>query len=44
MILAIIEAKGADFSFWNSDGTVNAQVNEAAQQVRERYRNIESNY
>lgn len=44
MVVVIIEIKGADFNFLNADGSVNANINEAARQVRERYRAIENNY
>ncbi|WP_372356251.1 Shedu anti-phage system protein SduA domain-containing protein [Xanthomonas sp. NCPPB 3443] len=44
MVVVIIEVKGADFNFLNSDNSVNANINEAARQVRERFRVIESNY
>jgi hypothetical protein len=44
MEVVILEIKGADFNFLNSDGTINANINEAAQQVRERFGHIEDNY
>jgi len=44
MVVVIIEVKGADFNFMNADGSINANINEAARQVRERYRTIENNY
>ncbi|MFP3709678.1 Shedu immune nuclease family protein [Paraburkholderia sp. SIMBA_009] len=44
MEVVIVEIKGADFNFLNSDGTINANINEAAQQVRERFGHIEDNY
>lgn len=44
MLVVIIEIKGANFNFLNVDGSVNANINEAARQVRERYRAIENNY
>lgn len=44
MDVVLIEIKGADFSFINADGRVHADINEAAQQIRERYAYIRSNY
>jgi hypothetical protein len=44
MEVVVIEIKGADFNFLNSDGTINANINEAAQQVRERFGHIDDNY
>ena len=44
LVVVIIEVKGADFNFLSADGSVNANINEAARQVRERYRAIENNY
>lgn len=36
MAVVFIEVKGADFSFVNRDGSINAEINQAAQKVRER--------
>ncbi|MBB5019116.1 hypothetical protein HNQ59_002414 [Chitinivorax tropicus] len=44
MDVVLIEIKGADFPFVNSDGRVHADINEAAQKIRERYAYIRSNY
>lgn len=44
MEIVIVEIKGADFKFLNSDGTINAYINAAAQQVRERFGHINDNY
>lgn len=44
MDVVLIEVKGADFYFLNSDGTIHADIHEAAQQIRERYAFINSNY
>lgn len=44
MVIVIVEIKGADFNFLNGDGSVNSEINKAAQQIRERYSAIEDNY
>ncbi|MCC4596119.1 DUF4263 domain-containing protein [Xanthomonas campestris pv. phormiicola] len=36
MAVVLIEVKGADFSFLNQDGSINALISEAARQIRER--------
>jgi hypothetical protein len=44
MDVILIEIKGAGFNFLNGDGTVAADINSAAQQIRERFYHIQSNY
>ena len=44
MEVIIIEIKGADFTFSNSDGALSAPINLAVQQVKERFAYIHSNY
>jgi len=44
MEVVIVEIKGADFDFITAEGRVHADVNEAAQQVRERFGHIIRNY
>lgn len=44
MVIVVVEIKGADFNFLNSDGSVNCEIHKAAQQIRERYSAIENNY
>lgn len=44
MEVVLIEVKGAEFSFSNKDGSIAADINYAAQQIRERFYHIRSNY
>lgn len=44
MDVILIEVKGANFNFLNADGAVAADINFAAQQIRERFYQIQSNY
>ena len=44
MDVILIEVKGANFNFLNANGTVAADINYAAQQIRERFYQIQSNY
>jgi hypothetical protein len=44
MDVILIEVKGANFNFINADGAVAADINFAAQQIRERFYQIQSNY
>jgi hypothetical protein len=44
MVVVIIEIKGADFNFLNTDGTINKNIHDAAQQVRNRFSHIQNNY
>jgi hypothetical protein len=44
MAVVFIEIKGADFNFLNTDGTINAKIHEAAQQIRNRCAAVEENY
>ena len=44
MDIILIEVKGANFNFLNSDDTIAADINIAVQQVRERFYEIQRNY
>jgi hypothetical protein len=44
MDVILIEVKGANFNFLNADGSVAADINFAAQQIRERFYKIQSCY
>lgn len=44
MDVILIEVKGANFGFINADGSIAADINYAAQQIRERFYQIQSNY
>lgn len=44
LAIVFIELKGADFSFLTEKGTINAHINEAAQQIRSRYAAVEESY
>jgi len=44
MEIILMEVKGADFNFSNTNGSVAAAINLAAQQLRERFYNILLNY
>lgn len=44
MDVILIEVKGANFNYLNSDGAVAADINYAAQQIRERFYQIQSIY
>ncbi|WP_071750343.1 Shedu anti-phage system protein SduA domain-containing protein [Burkholderia ubonensis] len=44
MEVVIIEIKGADFNFLNADGTINKNIHDAAQQVRNRFSHIQNGY
>jgi hypothetical protein len=44
MDVILIEVKGANFNFLNADGAVASDINLAAQQIRERFYQIQSNY
>jgi hypothetical protein len=44
MDVILIEVKGADFNFLNTDGIVAADINFACQQIRQRFYQIQSNY
>lgn len=44
MAVVFFEIKGADFPFLNADGTVNAAINKAAQQMRERVEHANSDW
>jgi hypothetical protein len=44
MDVILIEVKGANFNFLNADGSVASDINYAAQQVRERFYQIQSIY
>jgi hypothetical protein len=44
MNVVIVEIKGADFNFLNVDGSINANINYATQQLRHRFRGIDRNY
>jgi hypothetical protein len=44
MDVILVEVKGANFNFLNADGGVAADINSAAQQIRERLYQIQTNY
>lgn len=44
MKIILIEIKGADFNFLNSNGTINQNIHHAAQQVRDRLNDINEHY
>ncbi|MEW6613019.1 MAG: Shedu anti-phage system protein SduA domain-containing protein [Pseudomonadota bacterium] len=44
MDVILIEVKGANFNFLNADGAIASDINLAAQQIRERFYQIQSNY
>lgn len=44
MHVYFIEVKGADFHFVNANGSIHANINEGARQVRERITEVSQNY
>lgn len=44
MDVVLFEIKGADFEFLNADGATSRQIDRAAEQIRDRFDDIERNY